>query len=170
MAKRVVKRGSIVLVQYPFSDLSSVRARPAVILTPNNLLPRIDDVLCLFISSVMRVDLLPSDFVLDKNHASFAASGLKFRSVFRPHKLALLHKSLIFRVIGAADDDLGEERIVSWQQFCEQVTRSRRFTILWDFEGETHTEDRPLISTTRREGNERDVWLLYQDWRDGYEV
>jgi hypothetical protein len=51
-------------------------------------------------------DLLPSDFVLEKTHASFASTGLKFRSVFRAHKLALLYKSLIFRVLGFSDDDL----------------------------------------------------------------
>jgi mRNA interferase MazF len=99
-------RGSIVLMQYPFSDLSSIKARPAVILTPNDLLPRIDDVLCLFLSSVVPEDLLPSDFVLEKDHSSFAGTGLRFRSVFRAHKLALLHKSLVFRILGAADEDL----------------------------------------------------------------
>lgn len=83
-----------------------MKARPAVILTPNSILPRIDDVLCLFVSSVVPDDLLPSDFVLEKNHSSFTSTGLKFRSVFRAHKLALLHKSLVFRVLGVADDDL----------------------------------------------------------------
>ena len=51
MVKRNVKRGSIVLIRYPFTDLSSSKVRPALIITPNKLLSKLDDVLCLFISS-----------------------------------------------------------------------------------------------------------------------
>ena len=65
--------------------------------TPDPLLPRLEDVLCLFISSAMPDDLLPTDFVLDPRHPSFPTTGLKRRSVLRMHKLALLHKVLVLR-------------------------------------------------------------------------
>jgi mRNA-degrading endonuclease toxin of MazEF toxin-antitoxin module len=51
MVNRKVRRGSIVLALYPFTDLSGTKARPAVVVTPDFLLPQIDNVLCLFISS-----------------------------------------------------------------------------------------------------------------------
>ena len=108
MGSRIVKRGSIVLVRYPFSDLSGTKVRPTVILTPDNMLPRMEDVLCLFISSSTPTDILPSDLVLDKTHPSFAKTGLQFQSVFRAHKLALLHKSLVIRALGEADKTLME--------------------------------------------------------------
>lgn len=50
MAKRVVKRSSVVLVHYPFTNLTGVKVRPAVILTPDELLRKLGDVLCLFIT------------------------------------------------------------------------------------------------------------------------
>jgi mRNA-degrading endonuclease toxin of MazEF toxin-antitoxin module len=51
MAQSVVKRGSVVLIRYPFTDLTGAKVRPALVLTPNHLLSRLEDVLCLFISS-----------------------------------------------------------------------------------------------------------------------
>ena len=103
MAQSLVKRGSVVLIRYPFTDLTGAKVRPALVLTPDHLLPRLDDVLCLFISSAMPDDLLPTDFVLEPRHASFPTTGLKRRSVLRMHKLALLHKVLVLRVVGEGE-------------------------------------------------------------------
>jgi len=109
MAELIVKRGSVVLVRYPFTDLVGAKVRPAVILTPDELLRKLDDVLCLFISSSIPADLLPTDFVLEITHPSFLKTGLKHRSVFRTHKLALLQKSLVLRVLGEIADELMDE-------------------------------------------------------------
>jgi mRNA interferase MazF len=109
MAQSVVKRGSVVLIRYPFTDLSGAKVRPALVLTPDDLLPRLEDVLCLFISSAMPEELLPTDFMLEPGHASFLKTGLKRRSVFRMHKLALLHKDLVLRVLGEGDQSLIHE-------------------------------------------------------------
>jgi len=38
MAQSTIKRKSVVLVRYPFTDLSNVRVRPAVILIPDQLM------------------------------------------------------------------------------------------------------------------------------------
>jgi mRNA interferase MazF len=84
MAQPIVKRGNVVLIRYPFTDLTGAKARPALVVTPDHLLPRLEDVLCLFISS----------------------AGLKRRSVLRMHKLALLHKVLVLRVLGEGDPSL----------------------------------------------------------------
>jgi mRNA interferase MazF len=106
MAQRIVRRSSIVLVRYPFTDLSNIKVRPAVVLMSDQLMRKLDDVLCLFISSSMPAKTLSTDFVLEPNHPAFPKTGLKYRSVFRTHKLALLHKSLVLRVLGEMDKDL----------------------------------------------------------------
>ena len=106
MAQSLVKRGSVVLIRYPFTDLTGAKVRPALVVTPNHLLPRLEDVLCLFISSAMPDDFLPTDFVLEPGHPSFPTTGLKRRSVLRMHKLALLHKVLVLRVLGQGDPSL----------------------------------------------------------------
>jgi len=90
----------MVLVRYPFTDLSGTKVRPAVVLTPDHLMRRLDDVLCLFVSSSIPVESLPTDFILEPGHSSFPGAGLKYRSVFRTHKLALLNKSLVLACFG----------------------------------------------------------------------
>ena len=109
MAQSIVKRGSVVLIRYPFTDLTGAKVRPALVVTPDHLLPRLEDVLCLFISSAMPDGLLPTDFVLEPVHPSFPTTGLKRRSVLRMHKLALLHKVLVLRVLGEGDPSLMDE-------------------------------------------------------------
>ncbi len=109
MAQSVVKRGSVVLIRYPFTDLTGAKVRPALVLTPDHLLPRLEDVLCLFISSAMLEELLPTDFILEPGHASFLQTGLQRRSVFSMHKLALLHKALALRVLGEGNQLLMHE-------------------------------------------------------------
>ena len=99
----------MVLVRYPFTDLSATKVRPAVIVTSNLLLPHIEDVLCLFVSSLMPGGLLPTDFVLEPSHPAFPTTGLKLRPVFRTHKLALLDQSLVLRKLGDLEDALMRE-------------------------------------------------------------
>ncbi|MBC8185963.1 type II toxin-antitoxin system PemK/MazF family toxin [candidate division KSB1 bacterium] len=106
MAHKIVKRGSIVLIRYPFTDLTNSRIRPALILTPDEFLNKINDVLCLFISSQEPLELLKTDYVLEISHPLFPLTGLKFQSVFRTHKLALLQKALVTRVLGELGGDL----------------------------------------------------------------
>jgi mRNA interferase MazF len=109
MAQSIVKRGSGVLIRYPFTDLTGAKVRPALVLTPDHLLPRLEDVLCLFISSAMPEEILPTDFVLEPGHPSFLQTGLRRRSALRMHKVALLHKSLVLRVLGEGDASLMHE-------------------------------------------------------------
>ena len=99
----------MVLVRYPFTDLSTAKVRPAVVVTSNLLLPQIEDVLCLFVSSVIPGELLATDFVFEPSHPAFPATGLRLRSVFRTHKLALLHQSLVLRKLGDLEDTLIRE-------------------------------------------------------------
>ena len=82
MAQSIVKRGSVVLIRYPFTDLTGAKVRPALVLTPDHLLPRLDDVLCLFISSAMPDDLLPTGFVLESGHPSFSKDKRVIKRVF----------------------------------------------------------------------------------------
>ena len=98
MAQSTVKRGSVVLIRYPFTDLTGAQVRLALVLPPDSLRPRLEDVLGLFISSVMPGEILPTDVVLELGHPSFVHTGLRRRSVRRMHKVAWLHKALVVRV------------------------------------------------------------------------
>ena len=108
MGTGIVERGSVVLIKYLFTDLSGSKVRPAIVLTPDEFIERLDDVICLFISSVVSEKhfLLPTDFLLESVHPDFSQTGLKRSSVVRCHKLALLHKTLVTRVLGKMEKSL----------------------------------------------------------------
>ena len=54
-----MKRGTVVLTPFPFTDLSGTKVRPAVVVSPSDR-PG-EDVILAFISSVKPPTLLPTD-------------------------------------------------------------------------------------------------------------
>lgn len=95
------QRGDIVLVRFPFTDLSGSKRRPAVVLATYP-----PDVVVAFISSTIPTVPELSDVVLRPSSTAFAATGLKVPSVIRLRKLATLEQSLITRTLGKLNQDL----------------------------------------------------------------
>lgn len=91
-------RGTIVLTKFPFTDLSSAKRRPAVVLSAENATD--PDVIMAFISSVIPAVVTPTDFVLDIAHPDFGQTGLTKPSVFKMDKLATLDKSIFTGELG----------------------------------------------------------------------
>jgi len=91
-------RGKVVLVPFPFDDLSATKARPAVCLT-NPIGPHRHAVLA-FISSRIPADLLETDIVLDSRQTDFAMTGLRVSSTLRLHRLMTITTTLIQRELG----------------------------------------------------------------------
>ena len=91
-------KGKIVLVPFPFDDLSTHKVRPSVCLT-NSIGPH-DHVILAFISSRIPQDLLPTDIVLDSGQPEFAATGLHVTSTLRLHRLMTASSSLFKRELG----------------------------------------------------------------------
>ena len=75
MANRSQIKGRIVLVAFPFDDLSSSKVRPALCLT--DTIGRRAHVILAFITSATPPDLLPSDLRLSPSDANFAQTGLR---------------------------------------------------------------------------------------------
>ena len=86
-----MKKGDIVLVRYPFTDFSSEKLRPALILMPED---EEGDFLLAFITSTVIIKS-PYDIKLLKN-----GTGLHKDSVLRLKKIMAVHKSLIVGKIG----------------------------------------------------------------------
>lgn len=97
----------IVLTRFPFTDLSSTKRRPAVVLTSRK--PHSPDVIVAFISSVIPVHVEDTDFVLELNHPDFASTGLRKRSVFKMDKLATLDVNIFTGELGEVSDVIFEE-------------------------------------------------------------
>ncbi len=91
-------KGKIVLVPFPFDDLSASKVRPAVVLT-EPIGPHRHVVLA-FITSQIPTLLLESDLVLAPNQPDFQATGLRTASALRLHRLLTAPTSLAQRELG----------------------------------------------------------------------
>ncbi len=111
----MVRRGDIVLGQFPFTDLTGIKLRPVLILAATA--ESHHDFLAMFISSQLYQAEPGVDVVLDVMHPAFVRSGLRAASVFKVTKIASLSESLILGPIGHLDqrvfDDL-VDRLVNW--------------------------------------------------------
>jgi mRNA interferase MazF len=92
-------RGKVVLVPFPFDDLSATKVRPAICLT--DPIGNYQHILLAFITSRLPVDPLPTDIIFDDAHPDFVSSGLIKPSTLRLHFLMTARLSLILREIGA---------------------------------------------------------------------
>lgn len=108
-------RGRVVLVPFPFDDLSQMKVRPAVCLTEP--ISRHGHIVVAFVSSVIPLPLLATDLLLDPGDADFAHSGLRIRSVVRLHRLATVTAVLIRRDLG----ELSPRQMSAVDQCLRQV-------------------------------------------------
>lgn len=91
-------KGKIVLVPFPFDDLSASKVRPAVCLT--NTIGHNNHVIISFISSRIPTDFLETDLILDLNQADFTKTGLRVASLLRLHRLTTVTTAIFLRELG----------------------------------------------------------------------
>jgi len=97
-------KGKIVVIPFPFTDLSAYKRRPALILHETKY-----DVVVAYISSVVPLALSSTDVLILQGNQSFIGTGLITDSVIMLDKLATVEKSLIIRTLGKVDEDLKAE-------------------------------------------------------------
>lgn len=88
----------IVLVPFPFDDLSSQKVRPAVCLTDE--IKPFAHVILAFITSQIAAEPSHTDFVITDSDEDFIITGLKVSSTLRMHRLMTISKSIIKRELG----------------------------------------------------------------------
>src|SRR5207253_2956647 len=94
-----VSRGEIVLVDYPFSDRTGSKVRPALVVQADSLNHRIDDTILAAISrSTHRAG--PTQHFIDIATAEGAATGLRQNSMIQCENLLTYDQRLILRAIG----------------------------------------------------------------------
>jgi mRNA-degrading endonuclease toxin of MazEF toxin-antitoxin module len=97
-------RGKIVLVPFPFDDLATQKARPAVCLTEPVTSHR--HIVLAFVTSRQPDDPLDTDINLDPQDPDFAETGLQVRSTIRSHRLLTVASSVIKRELGSLSPSL----------------------------------------------------------------
>ncbi len=92
-----LSKGDIVLIPFPFTDLSATKLRPAVVLWVD--LKGVDVTVC-FISSQNVTHLAPEEFTIEPSDPEFTNTGLKIASKVRVSRIATVERRFITRRIG----------------------------------------------------------------------
>lgn len=107
--------GQIVLVAFPFTDLSRAKPRPVLMLRKASV--QFDDWLVCMVSSQLQQIDAALDEILSPSEADFTATGLKVASVLRLSRLAVLDGSLFMGSLGAISDERLQrirQRLAAW--------------------------------------------------------
>ena len=78
----------VVLIPFPYSDLSTAKQRPALVLS-NKKINKTDDRICCLITSQLTPD------GLEVTPACFESGTLPFQSWVKPHRLFTIHAKII---------------------------------------------------------------------------
>jgi mRNA interferase MazF len=97
-------KGKIVLVPFPFTDLTAAKLRPSLVIYESE-----NDVILAFISSKIPARLSISDIPLTRTHTGFSATGLKVDSVIKLDKIATVIKKLVVAELGEVNEVLKKD-------------------------------------------------------------
>lgn len=100
--------GDVVLILFPFTDLTNSKVRPALVISSTQQLTQGPDAIFMAITTGVS-NQKPTDFPLDQTHPEFAATGLKKASVFRTEKIHCLEKKLAVRQLGTIGPKIRKE-------------------------------------------------------------
>ena len=103
------RQGGIVLVSFPFTDLSSSKRRPALVLSPDSFNAAGEDLVLAAVTSHITDD--PNAVRLWRG--DFVAGRLPKPSMVKATKLFTMHPSLIVKRIGALRTERMEEALRS---------------------------------------------------------
>lgn len=97
-------KGKIVLVPFPFTDLTAAKLRPALVVYEGK-----KDAVVAFISSRIPSEISEVDILIKEDHPGFKRAGLKVDSVVKLDKIATVFKDLIMGELGELDEELKKE-------------------------------------------------------------
>jgi len=92
------RRGDVVLVPFPFTDLTTAKQRPALVVSPDAWNAGHADVVLVAITSQFPVSSEAGEIVLAPGDVQ--AAGLPKPSRVRPTKIFTMHRGLLRRTLG----------------------------------------------------------------------
>lgn len=113
------KQGDVILVPFPFTDLTTVKQRPALVLSANWFNASRNDCVVAAITSQIPSDLQPDEYQLSVS--DLRAGGLPKLSLVKLGKLFTMSKSLFRKRLGT----FPEITMVVVLKQMEQVFRKR---------------------------------------------
>jgi mRNA interferase MazF len=97
-------RGKVVLIPFPFDDMTATKVRPVVCLTEP--LGEHRHVVVAFMTSRAPTERMASDLLINPDEPAMKGTGLRVVSTLRLHRLLTISTSLISRELGALPSTL----------------------------------------------------------------
>ncbi len=92
----------IILIPFPYSDLTFSKKRPALIIS-NNSIKNFEDLICVLVTSKIHKD----DILIKKENIE--KGSLPFKSAIKPHRIFTIDKRIIVKRICKIDKKLYKE-------------------------------------------------------------
>ena len=108
------KRGDIVLVPFPFTDLTTVKQRPALIISADVFNSTRDDIVVVAITSQVPAKLATDEYPIPPTE--LAGCGLPKPSILRLNKVVALHQRLVIKQIGSLPGSTLEAVILRFKE------------------------------------------------------
>ncbi len=90
-----IEQRSIVLVPFPFSDLSGGKKRPALVVSNAEFNKKSEDVICCPITSNPA-----AKYAIKITSKDMESGFLEFDSKIKPHRLFTVSKNIIYKILG----------------------------------------------------------------------
>ncbi len=91
-----VQPGDVILVRFPFTDLTTTKLRPALVLATHG-----DDLTIVGIFSTLPQRTQETWVVLSSQDPDFSSTGPKTTSVIKAERIAVIERSVIIRKLGS---------------------------------------------------------------------
>lgn len=91
-----IQPGDVVLVRFPFTDLSAAKLRPAIVLATRG-----DDLTIVGIFSGLPQSLRGTWIPLSIDDPAFSQTGLKTNSVIKAERIAVVEQYIVVRKLGS---------------------------------------------------------------------
>src|SRR5581483_5507367 len=98
MEGQVMNPGEIHLALFPFGEATGAKPRPILMLT--GPLGSVPEVLVAYMTTVVPPTLLSTDILIDPKTTAHSSTNLKPVTLLRLHKLATIHDSSVYRLLG----------------------------------------------------------------------
>ena len=91
-----IEQRSIILIPFPYTDLSGAKKRPSLVVSSTDFNSKNDDVICCLITSN------PEDrqYSIKITNKDMEIGYLEFESKIKPYRIFTINKKLVYRILG----------------------------------------------------------------------
>lgn len=93
-----MKTGNIILVPFPFSELTNIKVRPAVVISTTK--DKYEDLIVSAISSVIPDSISANEIIIESN----SINNLRVKSVLKVDRIVTIKKESVIAMIGSLSE------------------------------------------------------------------